>query len=205
MRAPLRIIGVLLGLSLGLLAAVPAQAASIVVSPQSAQPGGTVTVSGNVLVPPNNGVPGELSGGPAQLTVFSTAFPGGTNTVPGSWNIIVGQDARFSGQVPIRSDAPPGDYTVTGRFAGANIGASGRFTVAGAAPRSPVAASPGAPATAQPASPAPTQQPASPSPSSSTSTSALQLPSWWPAALAGLLILVLAPWVGIALLWRRLR
>lgn len=196
MRAMLRIVGVLLGLSLGLLGAVSAQGASLVVSPPTVQPGGSVTISGDVLVPPDNHVPGELAQGPGQVTLFSTAFPGGTNTVPGGVSVPVGTDGHFSTQMPIRSDAPPGSHTVTGRFAGANIGASAQFTVAGAAAGSPATATPAAPTTGQPAT-------AQPTPTATPQAAGVQLPGWWPAALAALLVLVLSPWVGIVLLWRK--
>lgn len=199
MRSLVRIIGVLMGLGLALFMVLPAQAAAIVVTPETVRPGGTVTISGNVLVPPDNHVPGGLAHGD-QVTLISNAFPGGQWGPAGSVNVDVVAEGdqsmlppgAFIGQATIRSDAAPGDYTVSGRFGGGNIGVLGHFTVVAATPTQP-SAQPGLPGTGQPAAPAAAQM------------TTVQLPAWWPAALAGLLVLVLSPWVGIALLRRGLR
>jgi hypothetical protein len=88
----------------------------------------------------------------------------------------------------------PGDYTVTGRFAGSNIGVGAHFSVVGAVATPP---------SAQPTAPQSSARPTAPATTQPGSSGAAQTPSWWPAALAGLLVLVLLPWAGIALLWRR--
>lgn len=196
MRASLlRIFGVLLGLSLGLLFAVPAHAAGIGVTTGTVHAGSTIIVEGNVLVPPDNHLPPGVAGGGATVTLLSKAFPGGTASAPGTVNLTVMGDVsiapgRFRGEVAIRGDAPSGDYTVTGIFAGTDIGTA-HFTVVGTAVTPQPTAQPTAPATAQPGT------------GRAESSGTAQLPSWWPGALAGVLVLLLLPWVGIVLLWRR--
>lgn len=188
----LRIIGLLLGLSLAIFFAVPAQASNIGVTrldraPGPVQAGSTILVQGNVLVPPDNHLPPEIANGNSTITLVSNAFPGGSATL-NVWGPVSMAPGTFSGEVAIRSDLRSGDYTVTGSFAGASVGTA-HFTVIGAAVQPQPTARPGAPASTPPNLPG-TGQPA-------------QLPSWWPAALTALLVLVLAPWVGIGLLWRK--
>lgn len=147
MRRFVRIFAILLGLSLGLFSVVSAQAASIVVTPNAAAPGQVVTISGNVLGP--NGEPTGIPPG-SSVRLFSKAFPGG-NAVPGEVDIpVLGEGSifpgAFRGQARIRSDAPPGAYIVTGRFAGGNLGVQATITVTSQR----ASAAPGLPATGHP-------------------------------------------------------
>lgn len=164
----------------------PAGQATVVVTPATVHAGSTIVIQGNVLVPPDNHLPPELANGNGSIALFSDGIPRGWAYVdvwgPGG----SGPLGTFRTEIAVPSDLPSGDYVVMGFFAstGRNIGTA-HFTVTGAG----VKPQPTVPATTHPNLPDTGQT--------------VQLPSWWPAALAGVLVLLLAPWVGIALLWRR--
>jgi hypothetical protein len=113
-----------------LVAAAPAAAASIQVSPTSVPPGGSVKVSGSVA--------GGCSPG-GQVTLTSTAFASGSEFagVPAVFTPST-NSGSFSARAQIASATAPGSYTVDGRCGGGNFGSAG-FTVTtasgGALPR----------------------------------------------------------------------
>lgn len=190
MRQLLRILGILLGLSLGLLAVVSAQAAAINVSPNGAHPGDTITVSGNVLLP--NGQAPDLPSG-ASVTLTSAAFVGRSVSIPvqGPQSMYPG---AFTGKVRIRPDAgAPVTYPINGTFAGRKLEVQGSITLepAAAAPApAPTAPQPQAPATAQPAAPTPpaTAQPTAPGLPNTGAQPADSVP--WPGWLPPTLVVV---------------
>lgn len=99
--------GLALGLAAGLLVVVTASAASatINVAPRSVAVGGTVTVSGSILII-HNGIPICRT-----VTLVSDAFfnpKTGRNTVDAG----VAADGRFSTRVRILPDVAPGNYAV---------------------------------------------------------------------------------------------
>lgn len=200
MRQLLRVFGILVGLSLGLLGVVSAQAAAINVSPNGAHPGDTITVSGNVLLP-NGQVPNPPSG--ASVTLTSAAFVGGSVSIPvqGPQSMFPG---AFTGQVRIRPDAgAPVTYPINGTFAGRKLEVQGSVTlVPAAAAPTPAPTAPQAPATAQPAAPAPpaTAQPAAPGlPSTGAQpVDSMPWPGWLPPAL---IVLGSAGFLGVLTGW----
>lgn len=109
------------------LTALPAAAASINVSPSSTTPGGTVTVSGDVLV---NGQAG--CGLPGTVTLISNAFAG-LGEFAGEGAITASADAsgHYSATVNLGSSVAPGTYTITGRCGGGNLGVEATLTVSG--------------------------------------------------------------------------
>jgi hypothetical protein len=107
--------------------AVPASAASINVSPSTSTPGGTVTVSGDVLV---NGQPGCQV--PGTVTLISNAFAG-LGEFAGEGAVFATADAtgHYSKTVTLSSSVAPGTYTITGRCGGGNLGVQATLTVSG--------------------------------------------------------------------------
>lgn len=120
-----------------------------------------MTISGNVRLP-NGQLPGEVTRAPTSpVILFSKAFPGGTNTTPGSVDAHVVAEGEpslfpvgtFTTRLQIRCDLAPGDYIVTGRFAGGNLGGvSGNTHVAQPRPprSGPTSAVPKLPITGRP-------------------------------------------------------
>jgi hypothetical protein len=109
------------------LLAAPAAAASINVSPSSTTPGGTVTVSGDVLV---NGTAG--CGVPGTVTLISNAFRG-LGEFAGEGAVFATADAsgHFTKTVTLASNVAPGTYTITGRCGGGNLGVAATLTISG--------------------------------------------------------------------------
>jgi hypothetical protein len=125
MRKALTVAG--LAIAAVCLAALPASAASINVSPSTASPRGTVTVSGDVLV---NGQAG--CGLPGQVTLISNAFVGlGEFAGEGAVTATADTSGHFSTTVNLSSSVSPGTYTVTGRCGGGNLGVEATLTVSG--------------------------------------------------------------------------
>ena len=117
-----------IAMSIGCLWVVPAGAASIVATPNTVTIGGTLTLSGDVLVN------GTLAGCPPPDTVIliSGAFPGNDyGPGQGAVRIPVDSTGHFTGTVVVNPSAGPGTYTIGGRCGGGNIGVDARVTVTG--------------------------------------------------------------------------
>jgi hypothetical protein len=105
--------------------ALPAAAVALDVAPSSVAVGGTVTVSGNVLV---NGTPSCQ--GP--VTVISHAFDGlGEFAGVGAVFIPVDSAGHFGQTVALKASVAPGSYQVTARCGGGNLGLVRTITVGG--------------------------------------------------------------------------
>ena len=108
------------------LGASAAVAATIVVDPATVDPGGQVTVSGDVLA---NGTPGCAV--PGDVTLVSDAFAGlGEFAGVGATTAPADASGNFTTTVTLSPDVAPGTYTVTGRCGGGNLGVSASLTVA---------------------------------------------------------------------------
>ena len=107
--------------------ALPASAATIVVSPTTVSTSGTVTVSGDVSA---GGVLGCAVPGP--VTLISNAFSG-ISEFAGEGAVMLPIDAsgHFSSSVTLKPSVAAGTYTVTGRCGGGNLGVSATLTVTG--------------------------------------------------------------------------
>jgi len=107
--------------------ALPASAATIVVSPTSVSTSGTVTVSGDVSA---GGVLGCAA--PGTATLISNAFSG-ISEFAGEGAVMVPVDAtgHFSSSVTLKPSVAAGTYTITGRCGGGNLGVSATLTVTG--------------------------------------------------------------------------
>jgi LPXTG-motif cell wall-anchored protein len=102
-----------------------ASAASIVVDPGTAPPGGTVHLTGDVLA---DGTPGcEV---PGSVTLISDAFVG-LGEFAGVGAVVLPVDAAgsFDETVTISSSAVAGTYTITGRCGGGNLGVSATIII----------------------------------------------------------------------------
>jgi hypothetical protein len=115
------------------LAVGPASAASINVSPSNVAPGGTFTLSGDVLA---GGTPGCQV--PGTVTLISNAFLGlgefaGTPAV----DVPVDATGHFSIGLKLDVSAPAGTHTITGRCGGGNLGVEGSITVTSLAATGP--------------------------------------------------------------------
>jgi hypothetical protein len=107
------------------LLASPASAATIMVSPSSVAPGAQVTVSGDVLV---NGQPGCAV--PGEVTLISSAFVGlGEFAGTGATTAQANASGQFSTTVTLSSTLAPGNYDITGRCGGGNLGVTATLTV----------------------------------------------------------------------------
>jgi type 1 fimbria pilin len=111
----------------------PASAASIAAQPSSVAVGGTVTMSGDVLV---NGQPGcQVQG---TVTLISPAFEGlGEFAGAGAVNLPVDGSSHFSAPVHLSVSVPPGTYDISGRCGGGNLGVTATLTITGTATPSP--------------------------------------------------------------------
>jgi hypothetical protein len=115
------------------LAVGPASATSINVSPSNVAPGGTFTLSGDVLA---GGTPGcEV---PGTVTLISNAFLGlgefaGTPAV----DVPVDATGHFSIGLKLDVSAPAGTHTITGRCGGGNLGVEASITVTSLAATGP--------------------------------------------------------------------
>jgi len=109
----------------------PASAASINVTPSTTTPGGTVTISGDVLV---NGKAG--CGLPGTVTLISNAFRG-LGEFAGEGAVFATADAtgHYTKSVTLSSTVAPGTYTITGRCGGGNLGVQATLTVSHALAR----------------------------------------------------------------------
>jgi hypothetical protein len=107
--------------------ATPASANSITVTPSSVSAGGTVTLSGDILV---NGKPG--CGAPGTVTLLSPAFVGlGEFAGEGAVDLPVDATGHFSAQVTLHTSVAVGTHMITGRCGGGNMGVSATLTVTG--------------------------------------------------------------------------
>ena len=118
-----------LGAAVASLWSAPAGAVSLVVSPSTVPTGGTVTLSGDVLL---NGKPGC---GPATIILISGAFPG-DDYGPGLGAVYIPVDAtgHFRGTAVVRPSQGPGTYDIGARCEGGTVGTLGRVTVTGLPP-----------------------------------------------------------------------
>src|SRR5262249_33899486 len=105
---------------------VAGAAASITVSPSSASPGSTVTVSGNV---PVSGTASCAPDDAAQLTSTADLFP------PDGFGPQATRDAsgNFQVQYVIPATTPPGSYSIGMRCGGGNVGITATLRVTSAA------------------------------------------------------------------------
>jgi len=105
--------------TLGVQAVAVAQQASIKVSPSSAAPGDTVTLSGN------HPIAGDCAPGAARLTSTADLFP------PDGLGPPVPSDAsgNFSMTYTIPTSTPPGTYQIGMRCGGGNPGGGGTLSV----------------------------------------------------------------------------
>jgi len=111
----------------------PASAASIVVTPGSTTPGGTVNVTGDVLA---GGTPACTV--PGSATLISNAFVGlGEFAGVGAAMVPVDATGHFSAALKLSSSVAPGTYQVTGRCGGGNLGVTATLTITGLAPTGP--------------------------------------------------------------------
>jgi hypothetical protein len=97
-------------------------ASSITVSPSSAPPGSTVTISGSV---PVSGTPSCVSGDPAQLTSTAELFPPdglGPQAARGA-------SGNFDATYTIRSATRPATYSIGVRCGGGTVGISATLQV----------------------------------------------------------------------------
>jgi len=108
------------------LGATSAVAATIDVTPSTVPTGGQVMVSGDVLA---NGQPGCTV--PGDVTLISPAFAD-LGEFAGVGATTAGADANgnFTTTVTLSTSVAPGDYTVTGRCGGGDLGVSASLTVA---------------------------------------------------------------------------
>jgi LPXTG-motif cell wall-anchored protein len=117
-------------LAVGLLAALSvssptAQAASIVVSPTTVAPGGTVRLSGDTLV---GGTPG--CGAPSHVLLVSEAFVGlGEFAGTGAVDLPVDATGHFDSTVTLSPTVAEGTYLIGGRCGGSNIGVSATLEI----------------------------------------------------------------------------
>jgi LPXTG-motif cell wall-anchored protein len=103
-----------------------AQAASIIVSPTTVAPGGTVRLSGDILAP--DGTPGCLL--PATVTLISDAFVGlGEFAGVGAVRLPVDATAHFDATVTLSPTVAEGTYRIGGRCGGGNIGVSATLEI----------------------------------------------------------------------------
>jgi hypothetical protein len=121
-----------------LIAATPASALAIRVSPSTVVVGGTVTISGDTLV---NGKPGCVAGD--DVILISNALNGHAMfATQGAVHLKNDATGHFRGTVTILSVVAPGTYTITGRCGGGNMGgAEATLTVTGL-PRTGAATAP---------------------------------------------------------------
>jgi hypothetical protein len=107
--------------------ALPASAATIVVSPTTVSTSGTVTVSGDVSA---GGALGCAVPGP--VTLISNAFSG-ISEFAGQGAVMLPVDAtgHFSSRVTLKPSVAAGTYTITGRCGGGNLGVVANLTVTG--------------------------------------------------------------------------
>jgi len=104
--------------------AAPGSSATINVAPGAVAAASPFMVSGDVLAggQPGCEVPGEVS-------LISPAFIGLAGD--GSEAVLIPVDAtgRFSGVITLPATVPPGQYQITGRCGGGNLGVTATITV----------------------------------------------------------------------------
>ena len=107
--------------------ALPAAAVALDATPSSVAVGGTVTISGDVLV---NGTPSCQLPGP--VTVISHVFDGlGEFAGVGAVFVNVDSTGHYSQAVTLKTSVPAGTYQVTARCGGGNLGILRTITVSG--------------------------------------------------------------------------
>ena len=130
MRMKAGVVATILGVVVGLVPTLTAEAASIAVTPTSVPVGGTVTLTGDVLGP--NGQPGCQV--PGTVTLISGAFAGQGSFQNQDVETTAGADGKYRVQAKILSGVAPGTYTITARCGGANLGVQATLTVTPAPP-----------------------------------------------------------------------
>lgn len=130
MRIRAGVVAIILGVIVGFVPTLTAEAASIAVTPTSVPVGGTVTLTGDVLGP--NGQPGCQV--PGTVTLISGAFAGQGSFQNQDVETTAGADARYRAQAKILSGVAPGTYMITARCGGANLGVQATLTVTPAPP-----------------------------------------------------------------------
>jgi hypothetical protein len=111
-----------------LVSSVPAQAATITVSPSSVAAGDQVTLSGDVLA---DGQPGCAV--PGEVTLISQAFNGlGEFAGVGAVFAPVDSAGDFATTVALPGSTAPGTYEISGRCGGGNLGVTATLTVVAA-------------------------------------------------------------------------